>query len=151
MLASRVRDARVLDLYAGSGALGLEALSRGAAHCTFVEADRHALVALRRNLETCAVGPRARVEAGPVDRPRDLVAIDLVLADPPYDLAHPLPAWLEDPGILAADALLALETSAARVSPGTLDGWRLVRRREHGITALSVYGRPQVADEQPSI
>jgi 16S rRNA (guanine966-N2)-methyltransferase len=78
-----VRDARVADLFAGSGALGIEALSRGAAHCTFVERDRSALRVLRDNLDHLGVADRARVVAG------DAIAtaggdFDLVLADPPY-------------------------------------------------------------------
>jgi 16S rRNA (guanine966-N2)-methyltransferase len=89
-LESRVElpGARVLDLYAGSGALGLEALSRGAAHATFVEADRHAAHIVRQNANI--LGFRAvRVERAKVDT---LLAggadgrYDVVLADPPYDL-----------------------------------------------------------------
>jgi 16S rRNA (guanine966-N2)-methyltransferase len=83
-------DARVLDLFAGTGALGLEALSRGAAHATFVERDRRALQALRRNVEALGMGPdRATIVAGEHTRHlRDATrrgdAYDLVLLDPPY-------------------------------------------------------------------
>lgn len=79
---------RVLDLYAGSGALGLEAASRGAAHVTLVERDRRALATLRANVDAVAL-PGVVVRAGDVVR---VVAVpapepyDLVLADPPYDL-----------------------------------------------------------------
>ena len=86
MLASRLgtfEGLRVADLFAGTGALGLEALSRGAAHCTFVETDRQAIEALRRNIARLGAGERADVRAqsalhgvpGP---------FDLVLMDPPY-------------------------------------------------------------------
>ncbi|RHW16329.1 16S rRNA (guanine(966)-N(2))-methyltransferase RsmD [Sphingomonas gilva] len=87
MLASRIGDfagLSVLDLFAGSGALGLEALSRGAAHCTFVEQDKAALDALKANIARLAL-PGAEVRAtsvlalGPAARP-----YDLILADPPY-------------------------------------------------------------------
>lgn len=84
-----VDDARVLDLYCGTGALGLEALSRGAAHCTFVEQNRAAVSALKANLSALEA-QEARVV--PYDVTRALKgfsadSFDLVLADPPYDLA----------------------------------------------------------------
>ncbi|WP_040524753.1 16S rRNA (guanine(966)-N(2))-methyltransferase RsmD [Gordonia effusa] len=78
--------ASVLDLYAGSGALGLEAISRGAEHAVFVESDRKAAAAIRANIGVCGVGDRATVDAR---RVTDFLAgsrrsFDLVLADPPY-------------------------------------------------------------------
>ena len=80
---------RVLDLYAGSGALGIEALSRGAEHADFVESDRGTLVTLRANLDALDLTGRARV--WPLELPRGLARLgevlgraDLVLADPPY-------------------------------------------------------------------
>ena len=88
MLTSRMGsfgDLRVMDLFAGSGALGLEALSRGAAHCTFVEQDRAAIEALRANVSVLgAQGADIRAQSaltlGPASQPADLV-----LMDPPYD------------------------------------------------------------------
>lgn len=87
ILGNRVPDARVLDLYAGSGAVGIEALSRGASHVTFVERDREALSALRANLEHTGLATSASVE--PVDVERFLASTaagrwDLVVLDPPY-------------------------------------------------------------------
>ena len=88
MLNSRLgsfEELRVADLFAGSGALGLEALSRGAAHCLFVEQDRGALDAIKANIIALDCRPRTRVQAGSVmglratDQP-----YDLILADPPY-------------------------------------------------------------------
>ncbi len=100
----------VLDLYAGSGAVGFEALSRGAAHAVLVESDRRAVAVLRANVDALAVGARTRVVADRVERlltrpaGPDLTgsaagASDLVFADPPYD---------SDPGVLhaALDAAL---------------------------------------------
>ena len=103
-----VSGARVLDLYAGSGALGIEALSRGAASATFVERDRHALAALRRNLE--AVGAPAEVIPRDVERflARPAGTFDLVFCDPPYDGA---PAVAE----VLAEALPALTAQEARI------------------------------------
>lgn len=88
MLASRVgsfEGLRVADLFAGSGALGLEALSRGAAHCLFVEQDRNALAAIRANIETLGARARADVRAASVmSLAPESLPYDLVLLDPPY-------------------------------------------------------------------
>lgn len=88
MLASRLgsfEGLRVADLFAGSGALGLEALSRGAAHCTFIEKDRHALDALKANISKLGAGERAEVRAQAVEHASPPAEpFDLVLMDPPY-------------------------------------------------------------------
>jgi 16S rRNA (guanine966-N2)-methyltransferase len=88
MLMSRLASfdgLTVADLFAGSGALGLEALSRGAAHCLFVEQDRAAIKAIRTNIENLGASKRARVESGSVMhlRPR-AQPLHLILLDPPY-------------------------------------------------------------------
>jgi 16S rRNA G966 N2-methylase RsmD len=90
-LEPRTQGARVLDLYAGSGALGIEALSRGALHATFVERDRRALAALRRNLADLELDACARVLSGDVEQALERLAVqpgfDVVLMDPPYGSA----------------------------------------------------------------
>ena len=107
-----VGGARVLDLYAGSGALGIEALSRGAASAVFVERDRGALDALRRNLD--AVGADAEVRREDVLRflARPEGTFDLVLCDPPYDGAPRVAAPLTEalPAIAAEDARIVTES-----------------------------------------
>jgi 16S rRNA (guanine966-N2)-methyltransferase len=113
MLASRLgsfEDLRVADLFAGTGALGLEALSRGAAHCTFVEKDRTALDILRRNIERLGAGARADVRAQAVEHaPAPPQSYDLVMMDPPYGagLAQPAldraAAWLAPGGWLSVE------------------------------------------------
>jgi 16S rRNA (guanine(966)-N(2))-methyltransferase RsmD len=89
ILAPRIADAEVLDLYAGSGSLGLEALSRGARRCTFVESSRRALACLRRNLEELGFADRAAVVRGAVEAFLETLdghcdRVDLVFLDPPY-------------------------------------------------------------------
>lgn len=88
MLTSRLGDfegLQVADLFAGSGALGLEALSRGAAICLFVEQDRDALDAIKANITTLGARDQTRIEAGSVMTLRAATApLDLILADPPY-------------------------------------------------------------------
>jgi 16S rRNA (guanine966-N2)-methyltransferase len=87
ILGERVVGARVLDLYAGSGAIGIEALSRGAAHATFVERGREALAAIRHNLSQTGLGEHASVAPSSVEAFLEAGAhgpYDLVVADPPY-------------------------------------------------------------------
>jgi 16S rRNA (guanine966-N2)-methyltransferase len=116
IVAPRVENAVVLDLFAGSGAMGLEALSRGAARAVFVEADPQACRTIERNLDT--LGLRGEVRCADV-----LAAIaterrrfDLVFCDPPYAERdhHTLARYL--PRLLAEDGLLVFET-AAKVEP----------------------------------
>ncbi|MDQ4086628.1 MAG: RsmD family RNA methyltransferase, partial [Pseudomonadota bacterium] len=89
MLQSRVGNfegLNVADLFAGTGSLGLEALSRGAAHCTFVETNRDALAILRRNIQRLGAAARCEVKAQAVEHvPPPPSPFDLVFIDPPYD------------------------------------------------------------------
>jgi 16S rRNA (guanine966-N2)-methyltransferase len=111
-----VTGARVLDLYAGTGALGIEALSRGAAHATFVEARSAALAVLRKNLSELALQRESLVLALPVERARRMVhdggPYDLVFIDPPWK-ALPSAAQhafrLLEGGVLSAAARILLE------------------------------------------
>ncbi len=144
MLGERIRGAEVLDLFAGSGALGLEALSRGAARATFVEHDGRALAALRRNIADCGLPDGcAEVDAVDVQRwvPRAGRRFDVVLADPPYALLQPLPEVLLRSGVLSPDAVLLLEGPRARLAPRRLLELTLQREREHGVSRLAVYAR----------
>jgi 16S rRNA (guanine966-N2)-methyltransferase len=122
--------ARAVDLFAGSGALGIEALSRGAAHVTFVDSDRAARRAIERNLATCGVADRATVVATPVERWLAGLAVgmrfDLAFCDPPYTydgwdaLLAALPAGLV---IVESDRPLPLPA-----------GWDLAREARYGGT-----------------
>jgi 16S rRNA (guanine966-N2)-methyltransferase len=111
----------VLDAFAGTGALGLEALSRGAAEAVFIEQDREALAILRQNVEALGEGARARVVLGDATRPpRATSACAVVFLDPPYrsGFAGPALAALAAAGWLAPDALAVAELAAReRLSP----------------------------------
>lgn len=148
ILADRVIDARVLDLYAGSGSVGIEALSRGAASCDFVEHDRRALAAIRENLERAGVGEHASVHAEDVLRfmGRSTGArYQLVFVDPPY----------EERAILAP-----LERLLPRLTPGAsvvvkhhwrtpipeLPGLAMWRERRFGETTLTFLAASDEAD-----
>lgn len=135
-LGPELPDASVLDLFAGTGALGIEALSRGAASAEFIESDRRAYRVLRRNLETLALGERSRARRTEVFRylaDIDGRGFDIALADPPYDTgaAHRLvDVWLERPfaGILCVEH-----------APTELDGFEASWRRAYGDTELSFF------------
>lgn len=132
--------AHVLDLYAGSGALGLEALSRGAASATFVESDRKALDVLRRNADTVGL-PGAVVVPGSVETvlaDRATEPFDVVLADPPYALTEPQLATVLDRlatgGWLAGHGVLVLERAARGAEPVLAVGLTVIRSRRYGDT-----------------
>lgn len=133
--------ARVLDLFAGSGALGLEALSRGAEHAVFVENGAPALRVLRDNLVALGAGARADIVKADALRyaaalPRD--AFDVVFADPPY--AQGLAAALVDAFIAVPfAALLCIEHGRGDVLPAT-DG---ARTRRYGDTCLTFIPAPE--------
>jgi 16S rRNA (guanine966-N2)-methyltransferase len=122
--------ALVVDLFAGSGAIGIEALSRGAARCTFVERDRAALQALDTNLGLAA---RSRVVRSDATTAAATLDADLVFADPPYDFDgwERLLAATRAP-LLVAEAPRAIEPPA---------GWEVVRARRYGRTWLTFLER----------
>jgi 16S rRNA (guanine966-N2)-methyltransferase len=136
-----VSGARVLDLYAGSGALGIEALSRGAASATFVDRDPSAVAAIRRNLEALGAEQEVRHQdalrylAGTTRGP-----FDLVFVDPPYDSPGRLGDSLSErlPPLLSEDARIVTESH--KRTPLELD-LPLVRERTYGDTRIAVHHR----------
>jgi 16S rRNA (guanine(966)-N(2))-methyltransferase RsmD len=140
-------DARVLDLYAGSGALALEALSRGAARAVLVEHDRAALECIRENVEALGVGSRTLVVAGTL--PRALAnatsagPFELVLCDPPWadlGVACNVLKRAVSAGCLADNARIVLEHSAKDENP-EISGLVARDRRVWGDTAVSLFQR----------
>jgi 16S rRNA (guanine966-N2)-methyltransferase len=133
-----VSGARVLDLYAGSGALGIEALSRGAESAVFVERDRGALAALTRNLG--AVGARADVRRQDVVRflARPEGTFDLVFCDPPYDVAPAVAAALTDalPALLGEDGRIVTESDKRKPLLLPLP---LLVERTYGDTRIAIH------------
>ena len=143
-----VQGCSVLDLYAGSGALAIEALSRGAARATLVERAAAALSVLRRNLAELQIADRCQVVGAPLGRSLHALErhapYDLVLVDPPYDLVasgrlvDELAVLLRAPGLLSHGTRVVLE-HATRDAPPELDQVRLQRTRRYGDTSLSFY------------
>ncbi|SCF30584.1 16S rRNA (guanine(966)-N(2))-methyltransferase RsmD [Micromonospora chokoriensis] len=140
--------ARFADLYAGSGAVGLEALSRGARHVLLVESDPRAARVIRENVAALGVGPAARLVVGKVATALaagpDGGPYDVVFADPPYALPDEeitaLLAALVSGGWLAPDALVVVERSSRTRQFDWVDGITSDRSRRYGETTLW-YGR----------
>ena len=134
---------RTLDLYAGSGALGIEALSRGAASCDFVEKDARACASIRQNLSKTGFEGQGEVLCLPVERalPRLEGPYTLVLADPPYALeaTATLELLAERGLVVAGSTTLVLEHSSRRAPPEELGGLQLSWTRRYGDTQVSIY------------
>lgn len=155
IIGERIMGARVLDLYAGTGSIGIEALSRGAMHVTFVESQREALRLVESNLRQCGFQQSSTICAcqarkffthptywsGPYD---------IVFCDPPYELAPDVMDLVNESGRhwLAEDAIVILEHGRKTVLPMTLGSLYQVKRYDYGDTALTRFqviakdGRP---------
>jgi len=163
ILAGRLGDANVLDLFCGTGSMGLEALSRGSRHCWFADRDRDALTRLKRNIDTLGVANQSTVWSG------DILArlagwltesrtADIVFVDPPYPMAR---RWVEDAAsmdkaaarlfkpigeALADDGVVILRTPGDLGTPEVLGPLLLTRRKEYRSMALSFYERPRAEE-----
>lgn len=140
---------RVLELYGGSGALSIEALSRGASSADIVEADRDARAIIHANLTRTGLAERARVVARRADLVLDELPgpYDLVLLDPPYGElgVEVLVARMANPAIAASGAAMIWEHARTNQPPDRIENaaagrsWRRDRTNVHGITAISLY------------
>lgn len=163
MLGERISGSRFLDLFAGTGAVGLEAMSRGAAAVTWVEADPRVIKILRRNVLALCGLDRTHGMSAVADEPVEILSMDataflkrrrdnglapydVVFADPPYGWtmgSEGLAEWLlramEASGALAEAGWVVTETDAAVASPPT--GWRLLKERAYGSTRLHFFER----------
>ncbi len=146
-LAEFVADARVLDLFAGIGGLGIEALSRGASKAVLVERDRRTVDVLRANLTKTRLQGSANPVCSDVftylKRAASAGPFDLILADPPYTTAEQpvdFPAKLlassDLSAALAPDGIFVLEKSPLHPLPTALDGWEITRQKRYGTTEV---------------
>jgi len=145
ILGPRVAGARVVDGYAGTGAVGIEAMSRGAASVVFVERDRRAAALVAANLARCGLADGcAIIRAGFIEAARGALAaasFELVLLDPPYE-AEDLPAIVEAAAPLVAEGgWVVLEHARRRDSPGVAADLARARVVMSGDSALSIYQR----------
>ncbi len=158
MLASRLEDATVLDLFCGTGTLGIEALSRGARACRFAESDRAVVSRLRRNLRDLGLADRSGVWSGDVLRRLGPQlgtlerGVDLAFVDPPYAALRRWD-WLKVErrlfaplaGALSADGLVVLRAPDDAELPERLGGLEVRRRREYGQMVVALMGPPEEA------
>lgn len=147
ILASRIDDAVVLDLYAGSGALGFEALSRGARFATFVDSNSEVVSRLREAATDLKVEDQSEILAMRAERAVARLdrQYDIVFLDPPYELGFPAAPvqTLEQRGLLAADALIVFEHSS-HTTPET-PGFTITREERYGDVVIA-FMRPESRD-----
>ena len=149
IIGERVDGSKVLDLFAGSGSLGIEALSRGAGACVFVERDRHACHVIMDNLRSLDMQQQAVVvcadaiaaigqASGAVS---ERAPYDLVFADPPYamEISEPLLLRIDTPRLLAGDGLLIVEHTLRADWPVRLGGLEQIRQERYGDSSISFY------------
>ncbi|HIV87701.1 MAG TPA: 16S rRNA (guanine(966)-N(2))-methyltransferase RsmD [Candidatus Pygmaiobacter gallistercoris] len=141
--------ARVLDLFAGSGQLGIEALSRGAAHCVFVDENRGAIQIVRRNLAAAGVADRAEVlQTGAQGYLASTSAqFDILLLDPPYrhdTLAQLLPALAR---VTAPGGVILCESEREAVLPEQVAGLRRKKQYRYGTVLVSRYEKDELEGE----
>ena len=147
---------RFLDLYAGTGAVGIEALSRGATAVTFVETNQNAVRLLRKNLMSCGLSDRADVRTartGEFFTRQDWWKgpYDILFADPPYAAGQEIEvlqrAWRV--GLLSRQGVMVIEQHTKSALPTSFEGATLIRRYLYGDTALFVYG-PETGAAAPA-
>ena len=152
-LGGAIIDARVLDLFAGSGALGIEALSRGAASVLFVEEDRQSTEAIEKNLAKTKLGGRVRRQEvfEFLRRSSGLERFQIIFADPPYEktksgerFTEKLLTNKELAQLLELDGVFVLEKCPAEQTPAT-KFWDIVRARKYGATEVLFLRRPPSA------
>jgi 16S rRNA (guanine966-N2)-methyltransferase len=141
-----VQDEAVLDLYAGTGGLAIEALSRGAAHAVLIESSPAAVVAIERNIGACGFEDRATViradVTGGMRRAacRERAPFQVVFCDPPYEVGNAELKGVADDlaalGLIDASSRLAFERRTGDEAPPLPGGWRWVRERAYGQTTL---------------
>ena len=141
ILAPRIEGARVLDGYAGTGAVGLEAISRGASHVTFIEHDRRAVALIEENLRVCGVQEGYTIhrgDAATVLPGLGSSAFDLILLDPPYDITTTSAVLDASAQALAHGGLVVLE-HATRRQPEPVARLEPVRRVKSGDSTLTFF------------
>jgi 16S rRNA (guanine(966)-N(2))-methyltransferase RsmD len=152
-IGSRIEEARVLDLYAGTGAVGIEALSRGAEHATFVDRAPSAVAAVRDNLRRTGLEDRAAVRRSDVRRflerpPEDPPGFDLVFLDPPYEAGlselDPVLAALDVKPLLRVGFTVAL-SRGSKSSNGVIPlHWVVARRLSYGDSVVTLFRSPSL-------
>jgi 16S rRNA (guanine966-N2)-methyltransferase len=150
ILGPKVRHAQVLDLFAGTGALGLEALSRGAAHTVFVDRSETACDIIRQNIHRCGFPAQATVVRQDLFSPGTHAAIvcrqfDLIFLDPPYDNGYVLKTLEQKnpASFLSETGIIVAEHAAHEILPSSLNGLDIFRQKKYSRTTISFLTRTQ--------
>ena len=148
VLASKVQGSRVMDAFAGTGALGIEALSRGAREVVFVDNAREAVDLIAGNIERCGITSGYTVVRAPFMRAADrlrgdpaFVPFDVILLDPPYDQPGTDKMLGAGASLLAPDGLLILEHARKQLAPAAASGLVRIREIVSGGSSLAFYAR----------
>jgi len=144
ILGQRVVNASVLDLFAGTGALGIEALSRGSDRCVFIDNAAEALVVIRKNITQCALEERSRVIRWNIINSLDCIQchqppFDLVFMDPPYgeDFIVPALSHLQRSASIVADVQIVVEHEASDCVPQVVSEFKIIDQRRYGKSLVS--------------
>lgn len=151
ILAGELYGSRVLDLFAGTGGLGIEALSRGAQYCVFADASRKSLNLVKENLEHCGVDEKTKILPGDykkvlktlADRIEDGLEqpFDIILLDPPYNrgLLDEAFRLISEGGLLSDDGTIVAEHRKEEETPDDFHGFVKTKERRYGVVVLSIY------------
>ena len=151
ILTNELWDARVLDLFAGTGGLGIEALSRGASYCLFADASRKSLNLVKQNLEHCKVEEKTRLVAGDYSKVLKSLAgriedgleepFDIILLDPPYEAGFldEVFRMIAEGGVLDPDGTIVAEHRKQVELSDELYGFTRTKERRYGVVKLSIY------------
>ena len=143
ILADRIWQSRLLDLFSGTGNLGIEALSRGARLCVFGDNSRESLAVIKSNISHCRAEEGARVIAG--DFKKVLMCLeepfDIILLDPPYGKGFLEPSFelIREKNLLAEDGVIVAEHRREEKMPEELHGFKKIKERRYGVVMLSIY------------
>lgn len=143
ILTEEIAGARVLDLFAGTGALGIEALSRGASECVFADSSRTSLRLIRGNLEHCGIGGEAKVMSGDFRKVLGGLygTFDIILLDPPYNkgLLEDAIELIRSQELLEDGGVIVCEHRREEQLPEEIAGFIREKERRYGIVKLSIY------------
>lgn len=143
ILTEKIWGSRVLDLFAGTGNLGIEALSRGAETCVFADSSRESLRLIRENIAHCKAEEGARVEAGDYRKilGNQTELFDIILLDPPYNkgLLDECFRLIAENELLTEDGVIVAEHRREEKMPEELYGFQKQKERRYGIVMLSIY------------
>lgn len=151
ILMNEVYGSNVLDLFSGTGNLGLEALSRGAEHCWFCDSSRDSIKLIKHNISYCRADERSTVMAGDFRKVLARISdpMDIILLDPPYDMGL-LPECfelIEEYDILDENGLILAEHRKEEVLPEQIGKFVRVKERKYGKVVISIYGIPHEEDD----